>query len=33
MRTLKAEEGKGSMVQRLEEHRTSRGVQCIPGGP
>ncbi|CAN7022641.1 unnamed protein product [Brassica rapa subsp. trilocularis] len=23
----------GGRVQRLEEHRTSRGVRCIPGGP
>ncbi|KAF1854981.1 hypothetical protein Lal_00045101, partial [Lupinus albus] len=39
MRTLKAEEGKachpgngsaGGRVQRLEEHRTSRGVRCAP---
>ncbi|KAF7807875.1 atp synthase subunit beta [Senna tora] len=23
----------GGRVQRLEEHRTSRGVRCAPGGP
>ncbi|CAN6857328.1 unnamed protein product, partial [Brassica oleracea var. botrytis] len=34
--TWPAHPGNGSArgrVQRLEEHRTSRGVRCIPRGP